>query len=289
MRFHGIYAPLTTPFDHRGTIYWSKFDFNLSQLLRTNLSGFVVADRWGEAPLLSSEEKVLLWRRSAALVGEAAHVIATVSGCGVEEARALCEAAAEAGCSAALLEAPNLSPRPRNGNLFFQSVADSVDMPVLVALRSGSSSAALSPDRLADLSCHPRIAGAVMEGHGEAVLLETRRVCQPGFCLITRDLSAATASLSMEAGAALLTVASVVPFHALSIEEAIRTRNPSATSDLVRRAWDLDRLVAAHGVPALKAAQEERSFYGGSPRLPLLKAEPSTAMALAQSLSELAS
>ncbi len=289
MQFRGIYAPLATPFDHRGMIYWSKFDFNLSQLLRTKVSGFVVADRWGEAPLLSSEEKVGLWKRAADVVGDRASVIATVSGCGVEEARTLCSAAAKAGCSAVLLEAPSLAPEPNNRDLFFRAVADSSELPVLAGFRPDGAHPVVPPEQAVTLSSHPAIMGLVIEGHTEAGMDEALRTCPSGFSFMTRELPAAGASLADGAGAALLAVASVVPFHALSIEEAVRTREKAATSDLVQRAQAFDRLLGTYGVPALKAALDERSFYGGPPRLPLLRAERSTAEAVSRSLYELAS
>ncbi len=292
MRFRGIYAPLATPFDHLGRIYWSKFDFNLSQLLRTKLSGFVVADRWGEAPLLSSEEKVLLWKRAAERVGGAAHVVAAISGCGVHEARALCGAAAEAGCSAALLEVPDvvpLAPGTPSWDLFFRAVADSARLPVLAGVSLEGPEPRIGPEQLAALGSHPSIAGAVIECRMEATLGKTIRMCPSGFAVIARDLPGAVAGLAGGTGAALLAVASVVPFHALSIEEAVRTRETSAAQDLVRRALQFDRLVSLHGVPALKAALDQRSLYGGPPRLPLLGTEPSTLEAVSKSLYELAS
>lgn len=292
MRLRGIYAPLTTPFDHRGTIYWSKFDFNLSQLLRTKLPGFVVADRWGEAPLLSSEEKTLLWNRAAERAGKAAQVIAAVSGCGVQEARAQCRAAAEAGCSAALLEPPDLTavaPGAGNWELFLRAVADSAELPVLADVRTGAPERPIRTRQIISLGSHPSIAGAVVEGHSESALQDARQACRPDFALITRDLQRVSVSLAGGRGAALLAVASAVPFYALSIEEAIRTRETSAAADLVSRALKFDRLVKDQGVPALKRALDERSFYGGPPRLPLVVASASTTEAVSQSLYELAS
>lgn len=291
MRFRGIYAPLATPFDHRGDIYWSKFDHNLGQLLRTKLTGFLVADRWGEGPLLSSEEKSKLWRRATDQVGDAASVLATVSCGGVSEARDQVSAAAETGCAAALLEAPNLgtlAPAARCAQLFFQAVADSSDLPLVVGIRLGGSEG-LTPEELASLSEHPAITGALVEGHTAEVLDAVTSMCRPRFPILVRDLGTAAKSLAGGAAAALLAIAAVVPFHALSIEEAVRTRDPEAAGDLTRRALGLDQLLVAHGIGALKHALDQRSFYGGLPRLPLLGASAEVKEAVADSLYELAS
>lgn len=290
MRFRGIYAPLATPFDHRGNIYWSKFDYNISQLLRTRLSGFLVADRWGEAPLLSSEEKIRLWKRACGQVGDKARVIATVSGCGVSQARDLVAAAAAAGCSAAVVEAPDLAalaPGVRCTETFHRSVADSSDLPLLLGIRCGGRTGA-TPEQMASLATHPTIVGAVVEGLGEEAMAEASRRCGRGFSIVTSDLPTMAAGLAGGASAAPA-IASIVPFHVLSIEEAVRTREHAAAEDLTRRALDLDRLLRSHGVPAFKDALDRRSFYGGLARLPLLRAAAETREAVSRSLYELAS
>ncbi len=291
MRFRGIYTPLATPFDHRGNIYWSKFDYNVSQLLRTKLSGFLVADRWGEGPLLSSKEKSKLWNRAAEQVGDTADVVATVSGCGVSEARDLIADAAAAGCSCAVVEAPDLkplAPECQNDELFFQAIADSSELPLLLGMRLDDSGDSI-PTRLASLAAHPSIAGVLIDGYAEKSLEAVANSCRPGFAILVRDLASTATGLAGPAAAAVLAIAAVVPFHALSIEEAARTREPGAAADLTRRALDLDRLLSAHGVAALKHALDQRSFYGGSPRLPLLVASSATREAITLSLCELAS
>ena len=291
MRFRGIYAPLATPFDHLGNIYWSKFDYNISQLLRTRLSGFLVADRWGEAPLLSSGEKIRLWKRACGQVGGKARVIATVSGCGVSQARDLVAAAAAAGCSAAVLEAPDLAalaPGVRCTETFHRSVADSSDLPLLLGIRFLGRTGA-TPEQMASLATHPTVVGAVVVGHAEEAMAEASRLCGRGFSIVTSDLPTMATGLAGGASAAAPAIASIVPFHVLSIEEAVRTRDHAAAADLTRRALDLDRLLRSHGVPAFKDALDRRSFYGGLARLPLLRAAAETREAVSRSLYELAS
>ena len=69
MEFRGVFASLTTPFDHLGEIYWSKVHHNLARLGRTTLSGYVVGDRWGEGLLLSSTELAWLWKEVVSQAG----------------------------------------------------------------------------------------------------------------------------------------------------------------------------------------------------------------------------
>lgn len=291
MRFSGILAPLTTPFDHRGAIYWSKFDYNLDQLRRTKLSGFVVGDRWGEGPLLSATERVAVWKRAADAASEDASVLVSVSDCGVGVARETVAAAAATGCSAVVLEAPDLSPLAPSASvaeLFFRAVADTAELPLLASV-SLNGSAAAGPETLARLAAHPRIVGAVLEDCSVDAVRNAVEACGPDFAILVRDFESAAQCLAAGASAAVLAVASTVPFFALSIEEAVRTREHAAAASLTARALDFERLLATHGVPALKRAQDFRSFYGGLPRLPLLGVNPDTATAISRALYELAS
>ncbi len=292
MSFRGIYAPLATPFDHRGRIYWAKFEHNLAQLRRTKLTGFVVADRWGEGPLLSQQEKVEVWRRACRIAGPDATVIASIAGCGVLEARELVACAAEAACAAVLLEGPDLSAvaptTPDSLDVLARAVADRSELPVLVGFRMDSEEG-VSPSRLTRFASHPCIAGAVVDGGTTAEIEEALRLCGRQFSIIVRDLQAVAPSLRAGARAALPAVAAIAPFFVLSIEEAVRTREHDAASNLAERARDLERLLQLHGVPALKRALDLQGHYGGAPRLPLLGAPARVSDAIAAALYELAS
>ncbi len=291
MRFRGIYAPLTTPFNHLGQIYWSKFDYNLAQLRRTKLSGVVATDKWGEGQLLSRKERATLWKRAAKGAGDDAQVIAAIPGCGVPVAREEVAAAAACGCSAAVIEAPDthaLAPGAHTADLFFRAVADAADLPLLASVRMSGPSG-WSAERLERIAAHPRIAGAVVEDAPAEAIEDLGSACGRGFAILVRDLSAAAPCLALGSGAALLSLAAAVPFFALSIEEAVRTREHAAAQSLAARATYLERVLAAHGVPALKHALDLRSYYGGRPRLPLLAASPGIAEAVSLALYELAS
>ncbi|MDE0264910.1 MAG: dihydrodipicolinate synthase family protein [Bryobacterales bacterium] len=291
MRFRGIYAPLVTPFDHRGNIYWSKVEHNVGQLLRTKLSGFLVCDRWGEGPLLFDSERAEIWTRVATLAGADVQVLAAISGCGVAQAREAVAAAAAAGCACAVLDAPDvgsMAPQADAGELFFRAVADKSALPVVVEARLGGT-AGVTAQRLAALAAHPAIVGALVEGGTEQEIETAAAMCGPDFSILVRDLGATVPGLSNGARAAVLAIAAALPFYALSIEEAIRTREQDAAADLVARALELDTLLHTHGVPALKCALDLRSCYGGIPRLPLPAASPATVAAVSGALRELAS
>ena len=65
MKLSGIFAAITTPFDHNGDIYRVKIEHNLSRWNANALAGYVVGSSAGEGVLLSHDEKIAVWELSA--------------------------------------------------------------------------------------------------------------------------------------------------------------------------------------------------------------------------------
>ena len=57
-RFHGIYAPVTTPFTPTGEIVFRSLVSNIEKYLDSDLAGFLVAGSTGEAAHLEAEERI---------------------------------------------------------------------------------------------------------------------------------------------------------------------------------------------------------------------------------------
>lgn len=290
LEFHGVFAEITTPFDHAGEIYRAKIRHNIGRLNRTRLSGCVVGGGWGEGALLSSAERVRLWREAAEQAEDERAVLAAVGGCGVAEARALCAEAAEAGCRAVLLAAPDLSrtaPSSGNAGLFFRAVADKAALPLVIDAALGGKNA-LAVDEIARLAAHPGIGGALVSAEDPVAIQVLCAKAGSGFAVLVRGIRLMDACLAAGACAAVSAMAAAVPFHCLSIEEAVRTREFDAARELIDAARELDALLAAHGAPALKHALDLRGHYGGAPRLPLLPLPAELQRSIAAAMRELA-
>ncbi len=261
-------------------------------LRRTKLSGVLVGDRWGESMLLSAEERVAVWARVTERCGDGAQVLAGISECGVAQARVLLRRAVACGCVAAVLDAPrleSLASQPGTSELFFRSVADTADVPVLIRVRLGRGSECLAPEAVGSLASHPRITGALVHSDSADLVVAVSEACGAAFSILVADLELAVPCLRGSACAAVLSLASIVPFYALSIEEAVRTRETSAATELVARAAPLSALLKRHGVPAMKSALDMRGSYGGTPRLPLLRLDPTAQGDVSRALHGLAS
>jgi 4-hydroxy-2-oxoglutarate aldolase len=152
----GIHIPLTTPFQHDGSLYLRKLEYNVGRYSLTPAAGLVALT--GEGVALGDEET----RDMLRVIGETAApekvLIAAVSKGSVRSALAVAEKAAEAGFDAILLRAPSdwRSLTSSELLLFFRAVADA--SPLSVLLHSDEQDV-LPVSTIAALAEHPNILG----------------------------------------------------------------------------------------------------------------------------------
>ena len=248
MKLSGIFAAITTPFDHNGEIYRTKIEHNLSRWNATSLAGYVVGGHAGEGLLLSHAERLAVFELSAKNAGEGRTLIADVT---VEGAREAMDLAAEAGRLGyhAVTARPPAHYRHVSVPLFFQALADKSPLPVIVCGDEVD---------VTSVSSHPNIAAAVRSTPAEGcpVLIHSAENLWKG--------------LKGGAPGAILDFAAAAPYAAIAVWEAFRTREDEAGQDWQNRITRPSELVTeVYGVAGLKYAMDLNGYYGGPPRLPL--------------------
>lgn len=130
-RFGGVICAMATPFDADGALDVPGAAQLARWLVDNGNDGLVLTGTTGEAPTLSDEEKVALWRA----VREAVSVplIANTGTADTAHSVELTKAAAMAGMDAALVVTPYYN-RPSQGGIeaHMRAVAAATDLPVLV-------------------------------------------------------------------------------------------------------------------------------------------------------------
>src|SRR5258708_3815154 len=107
MDFHGVFAPLTTPFADDGSLALDRLRTNIARYNATRLAGYLLTGSTGEAVLLSMNEIERVW---AAAVEAAAPRRILLAGTGAEstaEAIERTNRAAALGYHAALVKTPH--------------------------------------------------------------------------------------------------------------------------------------------------------------------------------------
>jgi 4-hydroxy-2-oxoglutarate aldolase len=275
MKLHGIFAPMATPFDHRGELYLSKIHYNISRWNRTRLAGYVIGSACGEGRTLSLEEKHTLWEEAAQAAAEEKLLLAAVSLDGVRETVKALDCARALGYRAAVVEPPQY-PRPwvedpQTQTVFFRAVADQAKMPVVICNPTPAGTVRLTAETVLLLAAHPSIVGVIEGADTAEAIRRLRDNAADGFQVLAGEDTLLYEGLAAGAVGAVPALANAAPFFCLSIEEAVRTRELSNAEELQVRANPAAAAVTSrYGVPGLKYAMDLRGYFGGSPRLPLL-------------------
>ena len=275
MKLSGIFAAITTPFDHQGDVYRAKIEHNLSRWNANALAGYVVGSSAGEGVLLAHDEKIAVWELSAKSAAEGRMLIADVSVEGVREAAELAVRAASLGYHAVCAQAPTHYSGLKHGvesqALFFRALADRSPIPVIILDEQGWLGDGLAVDAIAILSQHPNLGGIVEAGHPVMGLEHIIESSRPGFQVLAGSAPDLWDSLVRGAHGAFLDFAAAAPYSAIAVWEAFRTREEEAGLDWQNRISRAALLVTdIYGAAGLKHAMDLNGYYGGPPRLPLM-------------------
>jgi 4-hydroxy-2-oxoglutarate aldolase len=292
MKLHGIFPPITTPFNHEGDIWKVKVQHNIEKLNLTGLAGYVVCGSTGESVMLTTEEKIQLWEWVAQWASPEKLLIAGTGVEGVRETVALTNRAAEIGYKVAMVRTPhyykNLINNAPAQMLYFRAVADQAKIPIFIYNWPQITGVDIPADAVVALSQHPNII-AIKESSGnlEKVMQMIREV-KKGFQVLTGSAPTLAPSLAVGAVGAVLAFANAAPYATISIWEAHRTREFAAALDWQNRIGHAAYLVTAkYGVPGLKYAMDLAGYYGGPPRLPLTVPTPEAKREIEQAFQDL--
>ena len=156
--FGEVLTAMSTPFTDSGEVDYDKV-WRLSRYLVDNGSdGLVVTGTTGESPVLTSDEKVAIYRAVVEAVGERATIVAGTGTYNTAESVELSIRAADAGVDGVMAVTPYYSKPDQNGLVrHFTSIADATELPLLLYNIPGRSARLIEVDTLARLAAHPNI------------------------------------------------------------------------------------------------------------------------------------
>lgn len=293
LKLQGIFVPLTTPFRHDGEIYEAKVCFNVEKLNLTQLSGYVVGGSSGECVLLSWEEQARVWELVKTHADEQKLLIAGTGAESVKETIRLSELAAKTGYQAVLVRTPSYYCSLLNDTAaqvtYFRTVADAAPVPVLIYNFPQVTGLDISAEAVIALSEHPNIIGIKDSSGDIGKTMRLAAECREGFQVLVGSAPTLYPSLLMGAAGGIMGFANAAPYACITIWEAFRTREHEAAAEWQRRIGPAARLIAKHGIPALKHAMDLNGYYGGIPRLPLTALAPEAKREIEEAFREIRS
>ncbi len=271
----GVLVPCTTPFDPvTGDVDLVGFRANVRSFLTHPVRGIVVGGSTGEAVLLDEDERMTLLEGARDLVPDDRLVVA---GTGAESTRTTirrCKASAGTGADAVLVQPPAFYRGAMTDAALlehYRAVADASPIPVIlyqVPLRM--STLEFSTQLVADLAKIANVVG-IKDSRGSLELVAELVDRTPdAFQVLVGSGAILYAGLEVGAVGGILAVANLAPGPSAAIHTAHRAGDSAEAGRMQEVVAPLHvEIVAAMGVPGVKAGLDVLGLRGGDPRPPL--------------------
>ena len=288
--FGQVITAMVTPMDRALAVDYDRAAALAKRLVDAGSDGLVVSGTTGEAPTLTDDEKIRLFRTVREAVGPRAKVIAGTGTYDTAHSIHLTREAERAGCDGVLLVNPYYN-KPSQEGLYrhFKAVAESTSLPVMLYNIQGRTSVNCEPATIARLAEVPNIV-AVKEASGSLdQMSQIRKLTRPEFLLYSGDDSL-TLPLLAVGGTGVVSVASHLAGREIkAMIQAFQAGDIRQAQTLHFRLWPLFKVlfITTNPVP-VKAALALSGFDVGGLRLPLVDATAKEREAIGAVLKELA-
>lgn len=276
LEIRGCGTALVTPFSQDGTIDVEALRRLVQFQLREGIDFLVPCGTTGETPTLEKEEYLGVIR---VVVEEASGKVPIIAGVGSNSTRHVCELAKDVsalGVQGILSVAPYYN-KPTQEGLFqhFRTIAESVDLPVILYNVPSRTSSNIEPSTVGRLSRVPNIAG-IKEASGSIVQqMEVLNAVEPGFLVLSGD-DVFTFPLMAIGGAGVISVVSnIIPGPMSRLTRLLLEGNYSEARKLNGRLLPLMQasFIETNPIP-VKAALAMMGMVEEVYRLPLVPLKP---------------
>ena len=156
-----LLTAIVTPFNSDNEIDFNALEKLTNSLIDRGCNGFVIGGTTGETPELTHDEKIALYTRFGEIVDGRVPVIAGTGSNNPQETIALTNEVGQInGIDYALVVVPPYNKPNQRGMLaHFKTVADNVNLPIIIYNIPGRTGSKMAPETVVELSQHPNIAG----------------------------------------------------------------------------------------------------------------------------------
>ncbi len=274
MEIGRLLTAMVTPFDEQGEVDYAQAQRLALALLDSGSDGVVVAGTTGEAPTLSSEEKLRLFTEVKRAVDGRGAVVAGTGTYNTAESVELSRGAERAGADALLLTTPYYSKPPQEGIYrHFETIARATSLPCILYNIPGRTGVNVTAETMLRLSRIPNILG-VKEASGDlgqiARIIEGAR---EGFRVWSGDDQLTLPILAVGGYGVICVVSHLAGTQMRELIEAHLAGRVEEAAGIHRRLLPLmTTLMTASGNPIpVKFALNAIGFKVGGLRLPLVE------------------
>ena len=267
--FTGACTALVTPFLN-GEVNYPMMEQLLKRQIDSGIRAVVICGTTGEAPTLSDEEKLELFRRAKAYVGNDCLIIAgTGSNC-TSHAAQLSLAAEKVGVDALLIVSPYYNKATPEGLVaHYLTIAHTVGIPIIAYNVPGRTGVDIPVSVCQRLSPIPNMAGIKEAGSDITKVTKLCHQCND-FTVWTGNDELIVPAISLGAKGVISVLSNVLPVQTQAMAQAALDGDLDTAAALQQELQPLIDLLFCEPNPIpVKAAMKYIGYDCGSPRLPL--------------------
>jgi 4-hydroxy-tetrahydrodipicolinate synthase len=279
--FTGACTALVTPF-LGGQVNYPMMERLLQRQIDAGITTIVLGGTTGESPTLSDKEKLELYRRGKAFVGDRAMIICGSGSNDTRHAMELSIAAQEAGADALLVVTPYYNKaNPEGLYAHYLAIAHSVKIPVIIYNVPGRTGVDVPVSVYKRLSLVPNIAGVKEASTDIVKIARIRNACGGDLPIWSGNDDQAVAAMALGAQGVISVLSNVLPEETQVMAKAALDGDFDTASALQCGMLPLiDALFSEVNPIPVKAAMGMVGFDCGPCRLPLGPMDPTKKEAL---------
>lgn len=268
--FTGACTALVTPFLD-GRVNYPMAEQLLKRQIDAGIRAVVLAGTTGESATLSDEEKLELFRRSKAYVGDDCAIIAGTGSNSTAHAVALSKEAEEAGADALLVVSPYYNKATPDGLVaHYMSIAHAVSIPIILYNVPSRTGLDMPVSVYKRLSVIPNIAGVKEASTDITKIARIRNACPRDFSVWAGNDDQAVPVISLGGQGVISVLSNVLPRETNAMAQAALAGDLDTATSLQCQMLSLIDLLFCEVNPVpVKEAMKLIGFDCGGCRLPL--------------------
>ena len=273
--FTGAYTALVTPFKN-GRLDEARLADQVEYQVTHGIDGVVPVGTTGESPTVDMKEHARIIDLVVHAARNRVHVIAGTGGNATTEALELHQIAKDCGASAGLSVNPYYN-KPTQEGLYrhFMTLADKVDLPIVLYNIPGRTGVTMSAQTVAKLASHPNIV-AIKEATGSLDMTsEIASLCH--LPILSGDDSLTLPIMSIGGRGVISVISNLLPGKVKQMVKYAADGNYAEARALHYQMFPLIKALFLDGNPAgIKYAMKVAGMDSGEMRLPLWEASDET-------------
>ena len=287
--FHGVFPYLVSPIDHRGRILTDVLGRLASDLIKVGVHGLTPLGSTGEFAYLNPAQREAVVRSTIEAAGGQVPVIAGVASTSTAEAVEQAKTYQALGADGILAILEAYFPL-KDGQIesYFRSIADAVDIPLVLYTNPQFQRSDLSLDVIARLAEHPRIRYIKDASTNTGRLLSIMNRA-PRMKVFSASAHIPAAVMLIGGVGWMAGPACIIPQQSVRLYDLCRAGKWAEAMKLQRDLWRINEAFARFNLAAcIKAGLQMQGYAVGDPVLPQAALGPAEREAVESILADVA-